>query len=142
MGTRTLYADAQLNVPPGKNDVPYPSKLELVRSIMSHMSECASGSVTGTGAAIEIATPFAPGVVLLFNRTAPAMAFKSPGMAGDDCIKQVTAGTLSYITSNGITLGITGTNKGFTIGTDADINTAAEVVEWVAFGFRDQDGSL
>lgn len=142
MGIRTLYADAQLNVPPGKNDVPYATKLELVRSIMSHMSEAAAGSVTGTGAAIEVATPFSPGLVLLFNRTAPCFAMKTPGMAGDDCMKLSGVPALTYVGANGITLGITGTTKGFTIGTDADINTAAEVIEWVAIGFRDQDGSL
>lgn len=141
MGIRSLYADEQLNVPPGKNDVPYATKLELVRAILRHASECAAGSVTGTGAAIEVATPFSPGVVMLFNRTAPCFALKTPGMTLANAMKLAGTPALTY-DADTCTLGITGTTKGFTIGADADINSAAEEIEWVAWGFRDQDGSL
>lgn len=125
----------------GKSDIPYPDVTTLALHLLKHSAEAYSGSVTGTGAAIEVATPFDPAVVILINRTAPALMIKTPGMAGDDSFKAITAGTLSYVTANGITLSRAG-GKGFTIGTDADLNTAAEVVEYIAFGFRDLGGSL
>lgn len=125
----------------GKSAIPYTDITTLALHMLKHSAECFSGSVEGTGAALEVELPFDPAVVLLINRSAPALAIKTPGMAGDDCLKQITAGTLSYITANGVTLSIAD-GKGFTIGSDADINTAAEVIEYVAWGFRDLGGSL
>lgn len=141
MGIRNLYADIYLNAQNGKTDVPYPSKLELVRAIMQHAAEACSGSLTGTGSAIEVVTPFAPGMVILFNRTAPCLVVKMPGMAAAASMKLSGAPALTYTGTNLITLGVAAGPLGFTIGSDADLNTAAEVVEWVALGFRDQ-GSL
>ncbi|MDX1390316.1 MAG: hypothetical protein R3344_14090, partial [Acidobacteriota bacterium] len=48
-----------------------------------------------------------------------------PDAAG---LKQVTAGTLSYITSDGVTP----LSNGFTIGADTDVNVSGEVVHWEA----------
>jgi len=138
MGIRTLYSDIYLNTQNGKTDVPYASKLELVRAIMLHAAEAYSGRFTGTGAALEVVTPFAPGFVILFNRTAPCLVVKMPGMAAAASMKLNGTPALTYTGTNMVTLGVVAGPLGFTVGTDADLNTAAEVVEWVALGFRDQ----
>lgn len=116
----------------------YLDAVEIARGLFKHGGEMFCGTTTGTGSAIDVPTPFDPAVVILFNETAPCLAIKMPSMAGDDSIKIVAAGTMTYVTSNMITLGV----KKFTIGSDADINTAAEVTHWIALGARDVGGSL
>lgn len=90
------------------------------------------GSVTGTGAAIEVQLDFQPRLIEVYNVTAPASGVWMEGMADASAFKRVTAGDATLITSNGITPGIDGSEFGFTIGTDADLNTAAELIRWVA----------
>jgi hypothetical protein len=134
---RESYAQSQLPAR-GRDAVPYPDYKTLVDGLLLRTSEARSGGVTGTGAAIDVTLDFDPAVVILINRTAPCLVIKLPGMATSSSLKAVTAGTLSFAAST-CTLGAVGENK-FTIGTDADINTVAEEIEWVAFGFSPKDG--
>jgi hypothetical protein len=139
---RSLNSDFVLNVPPGKNDVPYATKLELVRSILANNAEVAAGTVTGTGAAFDVALPFDPGFVWACKTAgtgAPVQAIKHPGLPDDDCIKTVAAGTVTVDTAGLITLGGNGQKK-FSIGTDADLNENAQPIRWLAIGFRNYNG--
>jgi hypothetical protein len=137
---RENYAQTQLPTD-GKSGIPYPDYHKIVQGLLLHGSEAFCGTVTGTGAAIEVETPFDPAAVILFNRTDPTLALKLPGMAGDDCMKLTDAPALTYVTANGVTLSVA-SGKGFTIGTDADLNVAAEVIEYIAFGVRDVGGGV
>lgn len=135
---RNLAADLALNVPPGKNDVPYASKLELVRSILANNAEVCAGTVTGTGAALDVALPFDPGFVWACKTAgtgAPITCIKHPGLADDDTILMLAAGTTSIDTAGLITLGADGAKK-FSLGTDTQLNEAAQPIRWLAIGFR------
>jgi hypothetical protein len=64
---------------------------------------------------------------------------KHPGMADDDTLKTIAAGTRTLDAAGGVTLGALGEKK-FTIGTDADINEAAQPILWFARGFSATGG--
>lgn len=138
---RGLASDTALNASTGKVDIPYATKLELVRSILANNAEICAGSVAGTGAAIEVVTPFDPGFVWLLKNSGtgdPIQMLKHPGHATASAMKTVAAGTVSTVAADGITLG----TKKFTIGTDADINENGETILWLAIGFRNYSGYL
>jgi hypothetical protein len=100
-----------------------------------------TGKVTGTGAAINISNvDFTPRKVVLRNVTSADQMTWVDTMPNAYGMKTVAAGTTSYVTSGGITP-ITQANlgdgqspgRGFTIGTDSDLNVLAEVIHWVAY---------
>jgi hypothetical protein len=96
-----------------------------------------TGTVTGTGAAINVVLGFVPAVVLLFNKTDPGVFIWTKDMANASALKLTDAPALTFPTSNGITPyeGVAGTTgKGFTIGADSDLNAASDVLYYVAFG--------
>lgn len=86
------------------------------------------GSLAGTGSAIKINTGFQPVKVELYNEDAPASAVKTDSMAGSNALKRITAGDATYATAV-----CTMETDGFTIGTDADLNTATETIHWIAY---------
>ena len=91
----------------------------------------ASGSFVGTAAPIIQHKPgFKPSHILLTNSDGLARLEWFEGMADDSGIKTVTAGTISEITSGGITPG----DLGFTLGADADMNVAGERVDYSVWG--------
>jgi hypothetical protein len=96
----------------------------------------ATGTQDGTGAAIDISCGFTPMRVTVFNvETGLSMLTWTDTMAADKGVLQDTAGVLSYLASGGITLyaGVeAGATEGFTIGTEADINTSGEALHWCA----------
>ena len=95
---------------------------------------------SGTGAAISVELPFAPGYVWACKTAgtgAPVQAVKHPGLPDDDCIKTVAAGTTTVDTAGLITLGASGGGKGFQIGTDTDLNENAQPIRYLALGFND-----
>jgi hypothetical protein len=97
----------------------------------SGVSRVMAGSFIGTGALLNVDTVgFRPKMVQLFNATGLTQAVWTKTMADDSAFKQINHGTVqnAFITSDGI---IPRAN-GFSVGTDADLNTAAEVVHWVA----------
>ena len=98
--------------------------------------QMASGSLTGTGAAINVALGFTPTYVHIRNRTSRDELTWDSGMTAGHGTKRVAAGTATAITANGISpyAGADGsTGKGFTIGTDADINVNAELLHYTAW---------
>jgi len=89
------------------------------------------GSYIGTGSAFNITTVgFRPRSVKLWNITGLTTAVWMRDMPDASAFKQINhADTQNvYVTANGITP----LSNGFTVGTDADINTAAETVMFEA----------
>jgi hypothetical protein len=90
----------------------------------------ATGSFIGTGSAFDVRTVgFRPRIVLLFNVTGLTHASWSEGMAAGSVFKIINHASAQNVlaTSNGITQ----LADGFTVGSDADINTAAEIVYYL-----------
>lgn len=103
----------------------------------------AVGTFVGTGAALDVAIPdWTPRYVRIVNRDGLASMEWSRGMAAASAIKQITAGTMSEITSDGVTINErkemsdeepSGADRGFTIGADTDVNVSAEAGFWLAY---------
>lgn len=86
-------------------------------------------------AAANIEIGFVPSVVMIFNSTNPSQHNWYKGMAAGYCEQQVTAGDKTIVTSGGISeyAGDATHAAGFTIGTDAVLNTAGDTLYYVAF---------
>lgn len=96
----------------------------------SGVSRAETGSFKGTGSQLDITkVGFRPSAVVLLNQTGLAKAEWTDSMADGEMMKHVTAGTISFVTTNGITP-LAG---GFRLGADADMNVADEVVHYIAF---------
>lgn len=93
------------------------------------------GTVTGTGAALNVQLGFQPKIIRIINETSGDELFWTFSMGADKGYKRVAAGTGAFISSGGITV-YPGTsadeNEGFTLGTDSDINVNAEVLHYMA----------
>jgi len=86
------------------------------------------GSFYGTAANIDIRTVgFRPRKVELYNVDGLATLIWTESMADAAGVKRVTAGTMSIATA-----GVTPLSNGFRLGTDGDMNVAAELVHYVA----------
>lgn len=96
-----------------------------------------TGTVTGTGAAINVAVGFTPSVVHIFNETDPGMYIWTDTMANAEMVKLVDGTVaLTFPTTNGVSTyagAIAATPEGFTIGADSDMNAASDVLHWVAW---------
>ena len=91
----------------------------------------AVGAVIATGSAMDIDTVgFRPRLVRVVNAGATGKSrlewFR--GMADDSAVKTITNGTVSVVTSDGITPRA----NGFTLGADANVNIADEIVHFEA----------
>jgi hypothetical protein len=94
-----------------------------------------TGTVVGTGAALNVICGFVPRRVELFNITSRDALEWQDTMTAGHALKTVAAGTRTAITTGGISpytgsLGADG--QGFTIGTDA-VNTNTNVIHFVAW---------
>jgi hypothetical protein len=97
----------------------------------------ASGTVEGTGSAINVELGFTPTYVKVVNFDDPGMLEWWSGMGAAAGVKLNDTPALTKVTSNGITAydGTQGaTSQGFTIGADADINVGSETLFWIAYG--------
>lgn len=95
----------------------------------------ASGTVEGTGAAINVQCGFTPAYVKVTNFDDPTQMEWWAGMGAAAGVKLTDAPALTKVTSNGITAyaGTRGGNSaGFTIGADTDLNVDGETLFWVA----------
>lgn len=82
-----------------------------------------TGAVESTNAALEVICGFKPRSVKLYLADG-ARGFWNDTMADDSAFKAITAGDGSFVTSDGITP----TEKGFSIGADANLNPASATV--------------
>lgn len=86
---------------------------------------------TGTEAIITITTGFKPRYVLVVNVGSGLCKLEwFEGMTDAHGVRTVTDGTISVLTS----LGITVSASGFTIGLDTEINQDNEQLSWLAIG--------
>lgn len=93
-----------------------------------------TGSITGTGAALMVSIGFVPSRVDVFNIATAGRLEWMDTMPAAAAIKTVTAGTQTYITSNGITPVETGASgQGFIIGADA-VNGSGNTLMYFAIG--------
>ncbi len=127
--TRGSYAQSQ--IPLAKDAAAYPQWSEVVTKLGGAGAEGANagGTAIGTGADLEITLPFDPAYVEVFNETQLAVFKKFPSMPTAKCLKEVTAGTKSYLATVGITLGV----KKVTLG--SGVHAASDVLHVVAYGF-------
>lgn len=132
---RESYAQTQIPAR-GRDSVPYPDWRSFIQGAFLRNAEAVAGTATGTGALLDVNLPFDPGYVWACKTAgtgAPVQAIKHPGLADDDCIKTVAAGTTTVDTAGLITLG----SKKFTVGTDADLNENTQPIRYLALGFND-----
>ena len=97
----------------------------------------ATGTVEGTGAAINVETGFSPTYVRVVNFDDPGILEWWSGMGAATGIRLTDAPSLTKLNSRGITPydGKSGENsKGFSIGTDSSINVRYETLFWLAVG--------
>ncbi len=100
-----------------------------------HKGHFKVGTVEGTGSLIIIQLGFTPEWVRILNIDDNNSLEWTAAMPDDSGMKTVTDGTISKITSDGITpyAGTVGANAlGFTIGTDSDVNVNAQTLVYVA----------
>jgi len=92
-----------------------------------------SGAYIGTGVALDIEViGWKPDRVELINvDDADVPLILKTDMMPDDEFFMTKAGANSIVAAG---QGITLTDKGFSVGTDADLNTSGETVKFVAFG--------
>jgi hypothetical protein len=138
---RESYAQTQVPTQ-GKDAVPYATWLEIANKLLRNGVEAFFGTVAGTGGALDVDTPFDPAAVLIYNETNDALFLFLPSMDAAKAVEIAAVATQAQvvvaIAANGITLGV----KKFTLGTNADLNTAADVIHYMALGARDVGGSL
>lgn len=98
------------------------------------------GTVEGTAAEIKVPLEFAPRKVELLNVDGLVTALWTDTMPAGAAVKRVTAGTMTYVVTGGVTRvpqqeldDGQDPGRGFTIGTDADINAAGETIHYVAY---------
>ena len=99
--------------------------------------QLATGTVEGTGSAINVSCGFTPKHITLINIDGDARLDWNDQYADGTGYKIIAAGTGALIGSNGITpySGSSGSAaKGFTIGTDSDVNASGETINWTAWG--------
>ena len=107
----------------------------LIRKPKMFKGHYKTGRITATGAAINVELGFVPETVHIRNLTSRDELFWDEGMTNGHGFKRVAAGTGTAITSGGISpyVGVLGTTgRGFTIGTDADINVNTEILHYTA----------
>lgn len=100
------------------------------------VTETVTGKIVADGSAANVELGFVPSMVWIFNYTNPSFHVWSRGMT-DGYVGTIPAsgGTLAVATTGGISdyAGDATHAPGFTIGTDSTLNTASDVLYYVAF---------
>lgn len=87
------------------------------------------GTFVGTGADLDIEkVGFSPNRIEVHNVDGLCMAVWTNVMADDSMLKTITAGTMSKVTTDGITP----LSGGFTLGADTDLNVSGEEGFYIA----------
>ena len=95
----------------------------------SGVSRVFVGAVVGTGADLDVRTVgFRPSAVRILNVGGLATGEWTEGMADASVLKQITAGTISFP----LTLGVTPLSDGFRLGADTDLNVDGELIHYIA----------
>lgn len=98
-----------------------------------HRSRPATGKLTGTGATINVDIGFKPCYIRIVNETQLNVSEWVEGMADARAVtvEDSGAGTTDVLVKS--SNGITPTSIGFNLGTDSDLNTASDVIYYVAW---------
>jgi len=93
-----------------------------------------TGSTTGTGSAINVSIGFIPRVVLIINETDGTAFIWSSSMDDGEMLEVIT-GAIAFEATAGISEyeGSATAQPGFTLGTDSELNTASDVLHYIAF---------
>lgn len=95
------------------------------------MFKVVAGTVEGTGSAIAITSVgFKPVAVIVWNQDDPVLGFWLYTMTDDHLALLMDTPALTHETSGGITPG----ERGFSIGTNSDLNVSAQTLHWLAIG--------
>lgn len=99
------------------------------------MAQIITGTVTGTGAALNVSLGFIPKRVEIVNETDPGYYVWTSDMADGEMQKTIGDGTTTFATTNGISAytGSATAAEGFTIGADTDMNAESDVIHYTAF---------
>lgn len=96
----------------------------------------ATGTTTGAGAAVDVTLGFKPRYVRIFNETDVILWEKFDGQVDANTVKQVTAGTTTKDTGSAIVImggNVDGdTYRGFQM--SATLAASGKALVWVAFG--------
>jgi len=97
------------------------------------MASFKTGTVEGTGATISIACGFVPSYVKIINVDGDAEIAWTEDLADGEGYKCLTGGTNALMATLGITpTGPGGSNNGFQIGADTDVNVSGQTMLWIA----------
>jgi|GEM_PF-6286607 len=115
-----------------------PETIAPVETVVdSHKISHVSGKITVAtdAAANNVEIGFIPSFLIIVNYTNPSMHLYAHGMAAAYNVMIATAGGMSVVTTGGITeyAGDNNHAPGFTYGTDGTLNTAADVLYFIAF---------
>lgn len=132
MARKTAAAAA---IPSAQSSVPYPTWADATTTLFAKGAEAYACGATGAATALDVALPFDPAVVFVYNETTLATFMMLPSMAAGKALKEITAGTKSLLAANGITLGV----GKVTLGTS--VQTTSDVLHVLAIGFRENGGS-
>ena len=96
----------------------------------SSLNMVKTGKFSGNGTTKKIVLGFKPREVRLFNEAAGGLteAWKTDTMDTSKAMKRIPAGTTTF-PANMVTLN----SDGFTVGNDADLNAAGELIHYVAY---------
>lgn len=119
--------------------------LAMLRGIFPSLPGIIHGQAAGTGANIVIgrvagggvtvvnaALTFDPKLVLVWNQTDPGLFLHVAGMTAAHMAKLTDAPALTHAAANGITIDTTAGT--ITLGTDVDMNGAADALHYFAIG--------
>ena len=96
----------------------------------SGVSRVMVGAFIGTGASKDVRTVgYRPSKVEVLNVDGLAKGEWVEGMADASALKQITDGTISVVTTGGITP----LSDGVSLGDDSDLNVDTELVRYIAY---------
>ena len=103
-------------------------------AMFGDVAEVQIGEYIGTGVLLNVPLDFDPTAVLIFDLTGGVTVGLAINTAsrGTKAAK-ITGAGVATVAANGVGFGAAGQRK-LTIGTDASLNTAASVYQFVAFG--------
>lgn len=130
---RTLASDGE--VPTGKQATPYPDHQKVNNGYLKHNAEAFAGEITGAGGVGgTLDLPFDPGFVLAING------------AGTPRLRYLFVGTtvqrgLDAAAATGLSIANDANGKPRRVTAAVALAANGEVVQILAFGFRDVNGS-
>lgn len=133
---------AELQIPTGRQDVPYGDQRTLVNGVFRHQTEMFIGKVTGAGGVGGALTgvPFEPAYIKCLNEAGANPAVYDSVFASDAAIHTETILAVAINANPPVVTRVGAGN--FTIALPTEMAPNTEVVTVLVFGARDLAGSL